>query len=283
MMALALAVAASGVARGEERWVPALPERVTFRSGDERTELTGYVFRRMPPTPGRLPAVVMMHGRAGAYSTRAGGRFEASTLSRRHKAWGAIWAQAGYLALLVDGFGPRGYPAGFPRFSYNSRPAELDEVSVRPLDAFGALAYLRSRGDVQSDHIGLQGWSNGASAVLSAIATIQPAAPGFRAALAFYPGCGLKGAWAGRPLLPSAPTLVLHGSADEEVSAGLCEALVERSRAAGGTLELRLYPGATHSFDSPDARRQSVPANAAATGDAVDRSLAFFAQHLKGR
>src|SRR4051812_10570982 len=123
----------------------AIAERVTFASADRTTTLTGYLFRPASPAGSRLPAVVMMHGRAGAYSERANGVFDATTLSPRHKAWGREWAEAGYLALLVDGFGPRGYPQGFPRFSYDSRPDTLNEMTVRPLDAYGALAYLRGR------------------------------------------------------------------------------------------------------------------------------------------
>ena len=34
----------------------------------------------------------MMHGRAGAYSSLANGIYDASTLSKRHQAWGALWA-----------------------------------------------------------------------------------------------------------------------------------------------------------------------------------------------
>ena len=56
----------------------------------------------------------------------AGGDYSAMTLSRRQQQWGQ-----GYLAILVDGFGPRGYyPQGFPRFSYFSRPEALNEVTV---------------------------------------------------------------------------------------------------------------------------------------------------------
>ncbi len=93
-----------------------LPERVTFPSADGKTALVGYVFKPASRNGGRVPAVVMMHGRAGAYSTRADGVYDATTLSMRHKSWGRLWADMGYVALMVDGFGPRGYPQGFPRF-----------------------------------------------------------------------------------------------------------------------------------------------------------------------
>ncbi len=151
-------------------------ERVTFPSADGKTTLVGYVFvPRSPTTP--MPAVVMMHGRAGAYSNAAKGRYDASTISRRHRMWGALWAANGYVAVLVDGFAPRGYPAGFPRFSYENRPDVVNEVTVRPLDAYGALTWLRTRKDIAADRIALQGWSNGGSATLAAMAAGAGLAP----------------------------------------------------------------------------------------------------------
>jgi len=82
--------------------------------------------------------------------------------------------------------------------------------------------------------------------------------------------------------LPYAPVRVFHGTADEEVSPRRCGDLVERSRADGGAIEIRFYPGATHSFDDPGNKRQSIAANAIATEDAVARSLQFFADQLGG-
>jgi dienelactone hydrolase len=139
-------------------------ETVHFRSGDGHTNLVGYLFR--PNGPGPHPAVVMLHGRAGPYSSLARGAYSADTLSKRHKFWGELWASKGYAALLVDSFGPRGYWKGFPKNSYEDRPSEVSEQTTRPLDAYGALAYLRGREDVVRDRIGLQGWSNGAMTAL---------------------------------------------------------------------------------------------------------------------
>lgn len=261
------------------------PERVTFLSADGNTTLTGYLYKRARPGSGRAPAVVMMHGRAGAYSQLANGIYNASTLSMRHQAWGQLWAENGYVALLVDGFGPRGFAKGFPRFSYDSRPPELDEVTIRPLDAYGALAYLRSRPDVLPDRIGLLGWSNGGSATIAAMSVETPGiraptpASGFRAALAFYPACGLKGYFEAG-YRPYAPVRVFMGAADEEVSPQRCSALVEKSRVNGGDIQIRLYEGATHSFDDPGRKRQSVQANADATDDAVKRAVSFFKEAL---
>lgn len=263
----------------------AMPERVQFASMDGKTMLVGYVFKPTIQPGKRVPAVVMMHGRAGPYSSLADGVYDATTLSQRHEFWGRLWADQGYIAVLVDGFGPRGYPQGFGRFTYSSRPAELDEVVVRPLDAYGALAYLRSRSDVVPDRIGLQGWSNGGSATL---ATMAPDAPGiaepkpgagFRAALAFYPGCGLKDHFAATGYRSYAPLRVFIGTADEEISPDVCSQLL----ADAASVQLQFYEGATHDFDDPGRARQSIPANVDARRDVIRQAAAFFARELAGR
>ena len=276
-------VAGSGFPIAESAPADTLPERVQFPSADDKTTLVGYVFKPAVRRAAQVPAVVMMHGRAGAYSSLAKGVYEAKTLSQRHQFWGQLWAGQGYIAILVDGFGPRGYPQGFPRSSYGTRPATLDEVSIRPLDAYGALGFLRKRTDVIPDRIGLHGWSNGGSATLAAMAPDAPGikehtpAAGFRAALSFYPACGLKDHFATRGYGSYAPVRVFIGTADEEVSPRVCRALLERAR---GDVKIRFYEGATHDFDDPGRNRQSVSANAEAKKDIVERAPAFFAEQL---
>jgi dienelactone hydrolase len=195
-----------------------------------------------------------------------------------------LWAANGYVAVLVDSFGPRGYPQGFPRHSYDTRPDAVNEVTVRPYDAYGALTWLRLRSDIAADRIGLQGWSNGGSATLTAMAagtefTPQTSLEGFSAALVFYAGCRLRGRF-DDGYRPYAPVRVFHGTADEEVSYRRCRSLVERSRKLGGNIAIRLYPGATHGFDDPGRARQSIAANRKARQDATARALRFFAKQI---
>ena len=278
-------IAASAIAQRLQEQANGLPERVQFLSADGNTVLTGFVFKPSIPQAGKAPGVVMMHGRAGPYSSRANGIYDATTLSQRHRFWGRLWATQGYVAILVDGFGPRGYPQGFPRFSYASRPVELDEVTVRPLDAYGALAYLRSRVDVTPDRIGLQGWSNGGSATLATMAPDALAivkhtpADGFRAALAFYPACRLKDHFAGVGYRTYAPLRVFVGTADEEISPSACRALLAD---AAGDVQIFFYQGATHDFDDPGIRRQSIPDNAHAREDVIRQATTFFREELAG-
>lgn len=260
------------------------PVRVEFPSLDGKTRLVGYVFS--PAGPGRHPAVVMMHGRAGAYSSRADGRYDATTLTKRHAFWGHFWADQGYVAVLVDGFGPRGYPNGFPAHSYADRPAVLDETTVRPLDAYGALAYLRTRVDVDGARVALQGWSNGGSATLASMSDttlrqvgLKPS-QGFKGALAFYPACGLHGQFQ-TDYNSYAPLRIFSGDADEEVSAEHCRRLVAAAR-PNSDETITIFSGATHDFDDPGRKRQGVPANAEAARQAIPAARAFVA-HLFAR
>lgn len=260
-------------------------EPVQFPSRDGQTEINGYVFKAAN-TPDHAPAVVMMHGRSGAYSGRANGRYDAGTLSARHKAWGRLLARSGYIALMVDDFGPVGCPAGFKAGTYKDRPAVVDEVTHRPLHAYGALRYLQQRPDVDGDKVALLGWSNGGSTTLAAMADDKPGDMrklGFRAGVSIYPGCGLRNRFAKQGYRSYAPVRVFIGSADEEVSPASCEKLVARSRAGGGDIALTSFAGATHSYDTPIESRQSVKANADARAATETEVLAFLARLLKER
>lgn len=260
--------------------------RVSFPSADGRTQLVGYLLE--PQGRGAPePAIVLMHGRSGAYSKGADGDYSARTLRRRDIGWARFWRDRGYAVLLVDSFGPRGYPQGFAAGTHDERPASVDEVTVRPFDAYGALAFLRRRPEVAADRVGLMGWSNGASATLASLAADgvasagrSPEHGGFRAAAAFYPGCGLNDAFAGG-YRPYAPVKLFIGTADEEVSPEACRKLAARNARLGGGVEITLYPDATHDFDDPANHRQDNPANAAARADATAQVEAFFQTRLR--
>lgn len=264
--------------------LPARPVKtVHFQSEDQHTMLVGYLFE--PNKGGHHPAVVMLHGRAGAYSSLANGVYTSDTLSKRHKQWGEFWAERGYLALLVDSFGPRGYAGGFPAGSYKDRPDAVSEQTVRPLDAYGALRYLRSRRDVVPERIGLQGWSNGGMTVLVTMGRhapgIENATPetGFRAALAEYPGCGMDAVQG--EYKPYAHPMLTVGSADEEVSPKVCETFGKRAKRGGADLELIVFQGAEHNYDDPSKKKQSNPADQQATAETMRRATQLFAEYLR--
>lgn len=267
----------------------AIPETVYFPSADGRTELVGYLFR--PEGTARRAAVVMLHGRSGPYRstvardcTRVARDVEspcgAATLSGRHMQWGEFWAARGYLALHVDGFGPRGKGRGFGRFTHgNPEREDVNERTVRPLDAEGALAWLRQRDDVAPGRIFLQGWSNGGSTTLNVMHRQMPGPGGFRAALSFYPGCGPR-ALVDTRLAAGAPLTVFLGAADEEVSPVTCREVLQDAKSRGSPVGIVWYEGAAHDFDNPLPARQADAANRAARADSMRRAEAFLASFL---
>jgi dienelactone hydrolase len=280
LAALSALAGPGGQARAADGATRPLPTAVTastvaFDSADGRTRLIGYLFR--PAGKGPFPAIVLMHGRAGLYSSLPGSTVSLESLSVRHRYWARFLANEGYVALLVDGFAPRGYPAGFGRGTYASRPPEVSEQTVRPLDADGAAAYLKARDDVIAERIGLLGWSNGA---MSAIARItRPAAPGdpFRAAIALYPGCVIPEREGARPTVP---LLLLVAGEDDEVSPQRCANWAGAVAPSAPGFVWQRYEGAAHNFDGLALGTRASAADRLAAAAAETRARAFLAHHL---
>jgi dienelactone hydrolase len=221
-------------------------------------ELVGRLYR--PEGQGPFPAIVMLHGCSGLWGK--GGEPTASF---------AFWAEhfraRGYVALLLDSFGPRG-----EREICTQEKRRVSPAKDRPRDAYAALAWLGARADVDSGRVDLIGWSNGGSAVLH---TVKAGAPGrleggarFRAAVAFYPGCADL---AKAPFRPTVPLLIQSGGADDWTPARHCETLA--AAAPAGSVEIDVYAGAHHSFDRlgsgqrerPEVRNPNRPGGRGAT------------------
>lgn len=199
-------------------------------------DLEGRLFR--PAGDGPFPAIVMLHGCSGLWA-RSGAPAAGIAF------WAGHFRDRGYVALLVDSFGPRGETE-----ICTQRQRKVSEAADRPRDAHAALRWLASRKDVDANRIHLMGWSNGGSATLHALRADAPGqvagGPRFRSAVAFYPGCAVL---AKTDYRPSAPLLIQAGGADDWTPAGHCEALV--AKAPAGAVEIDVYPDALHSFDRP--------------------------------
>jgi dienelactone hydrolase len=225
----------------------------------------------------------MMHGCGGAYA-------KSGKLNSRHQMWGDLLSERGYAALMVDSFTSRGLREICTIKLSERVVKEADRVG----DAYAALAFLRGLPEVAPNDIGLLGWSHGGGAALSTI-TQKPSIDGFRAAVAFYPGCSTRARRADT-FHPYAPTLVLIGRSDNWTPAAPCEALVAAVAARGEPMSIVTYADAYHDFDSPlltgSRVRQDVPngvnpgqgvtiaGNPEAREDAIKRVSAFFALHL---
>jgi dienelactone hydrolase len=214
-------------------------ERVSFvgfpHDGRTGARLDGVLV--VPHGAGPFPALVMLHGCTGL-RTRTG------AIQRKIRFWAEHLRDLGYVSLLVDSFTSRGID------EVCTGRHMLSPVRDRADDARGALRYLQGRPEVRPDRIGLLGWSNGAAATLSVLFDEGTAERDFRAAVAFYPNCTRK--YPGGPeFRPYAPLYVLVGALDDWTPAAPCMALVERARAAGAPIGIKVYPGAHHAFDAP--------------------------------
>ena len=209
---------------------------------------------------GAYPAVVVLHG-CGGFSSHA-----AEIADRM----GAL----GYVALAVDSLGPRGIDSrcggGSPDQAF---------------DAYAALRYLSQLNLVDPARVAVLGQSMGGSSALYAVdrdLAAQYFSERFRAAIAYYPGCGIPA-----PTM-TAPTLVLIGEADDWNPAERCREMAAHARPDGAAIALTVYPGAHHAFDvtqfQPGVRVLGhwLEYNEPAARDAEHKLRAFLAAHLGG-
>ncbi len=259
----------------------AAAETVRFASADPAaTPISGLLFR--PAGAGPFPAVVMLHGCAGM-------RTKSGRLRKRPAFWSRWLVDKGYAALLVDSFSPRGLGS---ICQIADRPVKPDRQ--RPFDAYGGLAYLQSLTFIKAERIALMGWSNGAMTLLWALRRGAVHDRGFRAGVAFYPGCNKLNRTA---YASDLPILLQLSGADDWTAAAPCQRLAAEANRRGGRIEFDTYPGAHHNFDHPAlAVRTVVTRHSALKGGeksvhvgtdiaariaAIERVDGFLADHLK--
>jgi dienelactone hydrolase len=233
------------VLRGQTAPATATPRQASVQWAGADVTLTGELFlpaAHDQPSP-RSPAVVLLHGCGGLYTQRG-------QLTGRHREWAQRFAAWGFVALLVDSFGPRGLG---PICTLKDRP--IHPWRERTLDAYAALEYLAARADVDRTNIFVMGWSHGGSTVTGVVREQAPGprgdGPRFKAAIAYYPGCE-------RPLRAqhyrlTVPVLIQHGAADDWAPAAPCVTLAAKLQPLGMSVETILYPEAHHGFDAPNS------------------------------
>lgn len=201
--------------------------------GAARVPPSGWILK--PEGAGPFPAVVLLHGCTG--------------LDPRTwdvvRDWALWYRERGFVALILDSFGPRGLSANCLEMA--KEPREV----ARSFDAYAALEHLLRQPFVDPSRVVVQGLSQGGSTVLETLRASGAAlghgrpAGRFRAGVALYPLCF---AYANTEFY--APVLILIGSADDFTPAAPCEGLNEVARGRQPpNVELVVYPGVHHGFD----------------------------------
>ena len=218
-----------------------------------KAESLGTSYLARPDGAGPFPGVVVIH--------------EAFGLNDNIRDVCDRFAQEGYLALGVDLFAGRIRAVCIARMFAGAVAGNLDHHGVPALKA--ALGQLAGHPQVDAARIGAIGFCLGGSIVLTwactddrlaAIAPFYGAAPKPREAIRRL--CPVVGSWPGKDFTTKA--------------AGVLETELT---AAGIPHDLKVYPGAKHSFFN-DRGRAYDPAAAA---DSWQRVLTFFADQVRDR
>jgi carboxymethylenebutenolidase len=231
--------------------VPALAgSMVSYSSGAET--VSGYL--ATPEGSGRKPAIVVIQEWWG--------------LNDFPKGKADAFASQGYVALAVDLY--RGKVATDSETAHELARGLPEDRAIRDLKA--AVAYLRSRPDVDPKRVASIGWCMGGGYSL-ALALAEPTLSG---AVVYY-GRLVTDEAAIRGL--QVPLLGNFGGEDRGIPPASVRAFEAEAKKDGKSVDFKIYPGAGHAFAS--SRDPSVfrPADAR---DADARTDAFLARVLKG-
>ncbi|MBL8161881.1 MAG: dienelactone hydrolase family protein [Anaerolineae bacterium] len=214
-------------------------------------KLSAYFAR--PAAEGRYPGVVIIH--------------EAFGLTENIKDIARRFANEGYAALAVDLFAGRNQVVCMFRFFGGMFLSSMDNEAIRSLKA--SLSYLEQHPNVDASKLGAIGFCMGGGFAIAWACTdsrLNVIAP-------FY---GVNP----RPLAAVARSCpVVASYPEQDFTAGMGLKLAAELDRHNVTHDVKVYPGAKHSFFNDER-----PANydAAASADAWQRTLAFFEQHIGG-
>jgi carboxymethylenebutenolidase len=225
-------------------------ERIDYASPNGSGNMKAYVAKPANAT-GKLPAVLVVHENRGLNP-------HIEDIARR-------LAVDGYLALAPDALTPLG---GYPGDEDKARGlfAQLDQAKTRQ-DFLAASALLKARPD-STGKMGVVGFCYGGG--MAHFLSTQ--LPDLAAAVPFY---------GNHPPVEEAakvkaPLLIHFAAVDERINAAW-PAYEAALKAAGARYTAHQYPGTQHGFNNDTTPRF----DAAAAKLAWERTLAFFAQHVR--
>lgn len=184
---------------------------------------------------GRIPAMVISHGSAGV---------QQKDVNR----WARAFNDMGIAAFVVDSFSGRGIT------STMDNQAQLNPAA-NDADALFALKLLSTDPRIDPGKIGQIGFSRGGSVAMEMV--MESFRKGvidddtrFAALIGFYPGCPQVWWEVPPPALTGAPLMLALGEKDDYTPAKLCLNFVDIMRRDGQAVDVHVYPGAYHDFDS---------------------------------
>ena len=228
---------------------PGSTETVLYKNGNET--VTGFL--ALPDSAGPHPAIVVIHEWWG--------------LNDWVKEQAQKFAQQGYVVLAADVY--RGKVAADPDQAHELMRGMPQDRAVS--DLIAAFNYLASRPDVNKAKIGSVGWCMGGGLSLQ-LAIHEPK---LAACVVNY---GAMPTDAADIEKIQAPVLGNFGAEDRGIPPDSVRAFEKAMKAAGKTIDVKIYDGAGHAFENPN-NKQGFRQDAAT--DAWARMLGFFSKTLK--
>ncbi len=228
---------------------PVKEENIRIVSGDE--SIGGYL--ALPEGGGKHPALIVIHEWWG--------------LNDWVKEQARKFAEQGYVSLAVDLY--RGRSTGDPAEAHELMRGMPQDRAVRDLKA--AFAFLAARNDVNKAKIGSVGWCMGGGLSLQ-LAVNEPQ----------LAACVVN--YGAMPTDPEAikkiqaPVLGNFGAEDRGIKVDAVNAFEKTMKAAGKSVDLKIYEGAGHAFENPNNK---LGYREAAAQDAWKRTLEFLRKNLK--
>ncbi|MFM8534352.1 MAG: dienelactone hydrolase family protein [Acidimicrobiia bacterium] len=184
---------------------------------------------QFPDKPGTVPAMVVLHGSGGPKQTTA-------------TEWAPWIRSLGVATFTVDSFTSRSIANTAGDQSQISYPASA-------LDALVALKVIAKHPRIDRNRIGVIGFSRGgAAAQMSAVDNFRKGVMDddlkFAVHLAFYGSCSRVGKTTGAPIVH------FFGADDDQFTEAGCKEATDFIKNLGGEVDLVIYKGARHGFDS---------------------------------
>lgn len=183
----------------------------------------------VPASPAR-GAVVIVHG-SGGWSDHREGHY------------GRALSAAGYAALAIDAFGPRGI---------SQTTEDQSQVSSMQMarDSYAARRFLLEQG-FEPSRTAVFGFSKGGAAALFAAdrTFLREETERFPVAVAFYPACNTRP----RTAKPASAVFMALAEKDDYSGVKPCQDLADAYTRAAGEMTVVVYPGASHAFDGNPA------------------------------
>jgi carboxymethylenebutenolidase len=228
---------------------PVKTQNVNLPSGNET--IVGYL--ALPETAGKHPAVVLIH--------------ESWGLNDWVKEQARKLAEQGYVALAVDLY--RGEVAYDPSLAWELMHNVPPDRAIRDLKA--GFDFLAARPEVNKDKIGSVGWDMGGGYSLQ----LAINEPNLAACVVNY---GAMPTDAADIQKIKAPVLGNYGAEDRGIPVKDVRAFEDAMKAANKSLDVKIYPGAVHSFENPNNK---LGYREVAAEDAWNRTLSFLDHNLK--